>query len=272
MHLAFVQRFHGPLIAFAVAMSLIAGGRFLRLGLLTAAAGGAGVIAGWFAITCQPWTTLPRASMDDLTALAAIAVLIAVHCAWMGSGRHEWIGMLIAAVACAWMLSGAPRSLVALRSSWPIALGVAAAILLSIRALAAGGPDPLRLSLSGLTLAAAMCVAGNPPIWTQLALVPGVAALAMFALPQTPTAAALPIAVDVAAAGSLAALSTGRLPRLGFALADAAVLSPLLAIWLQPRTVERMHTMGPMAPLAGSLLAGAIAVGCVWLARQGLGH
>ena len=39
--------------------------------------------------------------------------------------------------------------------------------------------------------------------WVQLALVPGLVALAMFALPPMPGLAALAVAVDVAALGCL---------------------------------------------------------------------
>ena len=176
--------------------------------------------------------------------------------------------MLLAALTAGWLLSGAPRHLAALRASWPIGLGVALAVLLFARTLADQALDPLRLALAGLTLAAALHVAGTPPIWTQLALVPGLAALAMFALPPMPGQAALPVAVDVAALGCLAVINLGRMPRLGFAPVDAAALSPLLAVWLQPRTAERLSRFGRAAPLFGCLLAGAIAIGCVWLARQ----
>ena len=59
-HLAQWQQFHGPLIAFAVALGLALAGRFLRVGLLAAAAGGAGVVAGWYAVTGRLWALPPR--------------------------------------------------------------------------------------------------------------------------------------------------------------------------------------------------------------------
>jgi hypothetical protein len=270
IHLAQWQQFHGPLIAFAVALGLALAGRFLRVALLATAAGGGGVAAGWYAVTGRLWAFSTVVSVGELTGLAAIAFLIGLLCAWLGPGRQVWIGMLLAALAAGWMLSGAPRHTAALRASWPIGLGVALAVLLFTRTLAGREPDPLRLALAGLTLAAALHVAGSPPIWTQLALVPGLAALAMFALPPMPWLAALPVAVDVAALGCLAVIGLGRMPRLGFAPVDAAALSPLLAVWLQPRTVEWLRRFGRAAPFFGCLLAGAIAVGCVWLARQAL--
>ena len=269
-HLAQWQPFHGPLIAFAVALGLALAGRFLRVGLLAAAAGGGGVVAGWYVVTGRLWAFSTAVSVGELTGLAAVALLIGLLCTWFGPARQAWIGMLLAALAAGWMLCGTPRHAAALRASWPIGLGVALAVLLLARTLAGRELDPLRLALAGLTLAAALHVAGSPPIWTQLALVPGLAALAMFALPPLPGLAALPVAVDVAALGCLAVISLGRMPRLGFAPVDAAALSPLLAVWLQPRTVERLRRFGRAAPFFGCLLAGAIAVGCVWLARQAL--
>ena len=80
--------------------------------------------------------------------------------------------MLLAALAAGWLLSGAPRHLAALRASWPIGLGVALAVLLFACDPGRQALDPLRLALAGLTLAAALHVAGAPPVWTQLALVP----------------------------------------------------------------------------------------------------
>src|SRR5262249_11565064 len=140
------------------------------------------------------------------------------------------------------------------------------AVLLFVRMLTEQ-LDPLRLGLAGFTLAAAFHVAGAPPAWTQLALAPGLAGLAMFAAPALPAAAALPIAVGIPGLGALAVIAPGRMRRLGFTAVDAAALSPLLAVLLQPRTTERMGRLGGLAALIGALLAGAIAVGCVWLIR-----
>ncbi|HME24150.1 MAG TPA: hypothetical protein VKI44_22930 [Acetobacteraceae bacterium] len=267
MHFAQWQQFHGPLVGFAVALGLALAGRFLRVALLAAAAGAAGVVAGWYAVIGRQWAVSPQPSVDELTALAAIALLIGLLCTWLGPGRQAWIGILLAALAAGWFLSGGPRNLAAFRASWPNGLGVAIAVLLFGRALTVGALDPLRLALAALTLAVALHIAGTPPIWTQLALVPGLAALAMCTLPPMPGLAALPVVVDIAALGCLVMMAHGRLPRLGFAPVDAAALSPLLAIWLQPHTAERLRRIGRAAPLGGCLLAGAIAVGCVWLVR-----
>ena len=97
-HLAQWQQFHGPLIAFAVALGLALAGRFLRVGLLAAAAGGGGVVAGWYAVTGRLWVLSTMVSVDVLTGLAAIVLLIGLLCAWLGPGRLAWIGMLLAAL------------------------------------------------------------------------------------------------------------------------------------------------------------------------------
>ena len=266
MHLPQWQPFHGPLIAFAVAVGLALAGRFLRMGLVAAAAGGAGVLAGWIAITGRVRLASSVTTIDDLATLAAAALLIGVVFCWLGPGRAAWLAGPVAALATAWLLAGAPGNLATLRAEWRLALGVAVAVLLFVR-IPATTSAPLRLGLAGLTLAVALHVAGAPPIWTQLALVPGVAGLAMCAATAAPPAAALPVTIGVAGLGCLAVMRLGRMPKLGFTTVDAAALSPLLAVLLQPRTTERMGRLGRAAPLVGALLAGAIAVGCVWLVR-----
>jgi hypothetical protein len=262
------HQFHGPLVAFVVTFGLAVMGRFLRVGLLATAAGGAGVVVGWFVVTRHLWMIPPLASVDVLTEFAVVALLIGLLLTRFGQDRHGLTGMVLSALVAAWFLSGAPRHQAALRASWPIALGVAVAVLLFVRFLAGRALDPLRLALAGLTLAAALHIAGTPVVWVQLALVPGLAGLAMLALPAMEGLAALPVAVDIACLSCLSAVALGRLPQLGFGTPDAAALSPLLAIWLMPHASERLRSTGRAAPLAGALLAGVIAVGCVWLARQ----
>ena len=167
------HQFHGPLVAFAVTLGLAVMGRFLRVGLLATAAGGAGVVVGWFVVTGRPWMIPPQASVDALTGFAVVALLIGLLLTRFGQDRHGLTGMVLSALVAAWFLSGAPRHQAALRASWPIALGVAVAVLLFARVLAGRALDPLRLALAGLTLAAALHVAGAPAVWVQLALVPG---------------------------------------------------------------------------------------------------
>jgi hypothetical protein len=272
MHLAESQRFHGPLIAFAATLALALGSRLLRIGMLGAAAGGAGVVAGWFALTGRLWVAMGTPSAGDLAGFAAIVLVIGLLVAWAGPGRAERLGPVLAALVGVWVFLGAPRHVPASWANWPVGLGAAVAVLLFARLFASGSAERLRLALAGLTLAASLHVAGAAPLWIQLALVPGVAALAMLALPQLAAAAALPVAADIAAMSCLAVVILGRLPSLGVSPTDAAALSPLLAGWLQPRTVQRLSGLGRTAPLAGTLLAGAIAVGCVWAVRLVLGR
>jgi hypothetical protein len=175
-------------------------------------------------------------------------------------------------VLAGWFLSGASRTLAQFRSEWPLALGIALAIVVFVRLLTSSAPQPLRLALAGLTMAASFHVVAMPFVWTELALVPGVASLALFAAPALPTVAALPIAADIGALGCLAVLEFGRLPRLSIGQADIAALSPLLALWLVPHTEIRVRFAGRAAPLAASLLAGAIAVGIAWAAHRLLGR
>lgn len=271
-HLALWQRYHAPLIAVAAALALALAARFLRIGLLATAAGGVAVCAGWFVLTDRLWATPPAPMVDLLGAFAVLALLAGLVSIWLGPGRLAWSGVLLVAVGGAWLLAGEPHELAALRANWPVNLGVAVGLALFARVFAPDAFDPLHPALAGLTLAAALHVAGVPPLWTQLALVPAVAALAMFALPPVPGTAALPVAADIGALGCVVVLSLGRLPRLGFTSVEAAALSPLLAAWLQPRAVARFARLGQAAPWAGAVLAGAIAVGCVWLVRQIVGR
>ena len=132
-HLAQWQQFHGPLIAFVVALGLALAGRFLRVGLLAAAAGGAAVVAGWYAVTGRLWAFPPAAALDGLASLAAVVLLIGLLCTWLGPGRQAWIGSLLAALTAGWLLSGAPSHLAALRATWPIGLGVTLVVLLFAR-------------------------------------------------------------------------------------------------------------------------------------------
>ena len=142
-----------------MALGLAVLGRFLRAGLVAAAAGGVGVLAGWFVLTGRLWAVPPPVSVDALTGLAAATLLIGLLCAWRGHERLTAVGMLAAALIAGWLMAGAPRHLAALRGSWPIGLGVALAAFVFARALT----DPTRLALAGLTLAAALHIAGTPP-------------------------------------------------------------------------------------------------------------
>jgi hypothetical protein len=260
------------MIAIATAVGLGLLGRVLRIALLAGVAGGAGVVAGWYAITGALWVMPPPVTVDLLTGMAAAALIIGLAAGRVGVGAGATAGLLVAGVLAGWWLSGAPRHLATLHASWPIALGVAAATLLFGRAVETEASRPLRLALSGLTMAASLHVAGVASEWSELALVPGVVVLALLVSPPMPDVGALPVALDIVAAGCMTILTLGRLPRAGFGVIDLAVLSPALALWLAPHVDARVRFAGRVAPLMASVLAGALAVGVVWGWRRLVGR
>ncbi len=264
--------FRGPLIGFAVALALAFAARFLRSGLLATASCGAGVVAGWYAVTGRLWVTSPRPSVDHLPLVAAVALGVGVLCAWLGRSRGMLLGVILTAAFTGWWLCGAPRSRPDLLQAWPIGLGVGVAVVLYARGLAADAPDPLRLALTGLTMAAAFHVVMLPPIWIQLALVPALVSLALFALPVVPGLAGLPVAADIAAVGSLAVIDLGRLPHLRVGAVDIAAMAPLLALWLAPHLTGRLRFAGRAASASAGVLAALLAIGAAWIAMRALGR
>jgi hypothetical protein len=263
------HQFHAPLLALGVALALALSGRFLRVSLLAAAAAGMGVLVGWYLITGALWVTTPRLSIDDLVQIAAVALVVGIGTTRTGPGTIAILGALAAALFAGWWLAGAPRHLAGLRANWPIALGTAAATLVFIRALATGALQPLNVAMAALTLAASLYLVAAPFVWLQLALVPSLAALVLFALPSMPAQAALPLAADIAAIDCLAVVTLGRLPHLGVSPIDVAAASPLLALWLVPRMAPRLGFAGQATPLAACLLSGGIAAAIAW-ASHGL--
>jgi hypothetical protein len=261
------HEFRGPLFGLATALGLALASRFLRSSLLAVGAGGAGVVAGWYAVGGRLWVTPARPSAGDLASVAAVALAIGLLSVWLG-GRNRGVvfGALLAAAVTGWWLAGAPRSPPDLLRAWPAGLCAGVAVLLYARGLAADVPDPLRLALTGLTMAASFHVAMLPPVWVQLALVPAAASLALFALPPVPGLAALPIAVDIAAVGSLAVIDFGRLPHLRVGPVDVAAVAPLFALWLAPHLASRIGFAGRAAMASARVLAALIATGGVWLA------
>jgi hypothetical protein len=262
----------GPLIGFVVALALAVAARFMRSGLLGAAAGGAGVVAGWYAIGGRLWVTYARPSVDHLAFAAAVVLAIAILCAWLGRNPGALFALLLTAVFIGWWLCGAPRNQPDLLQAWPIGLGVAVAVALYVRSLATDAPDPLRLALTGLTMAASFYIVTLPAIWTQLALVPALGSLALFALPAISGLAALPIAADIATVGSLAVIDFGRLPHLRVGAVDVAAAAPLLALWLTPRLTGRLQFAGRAATATAGVLAALAATGVVWIAMRALGR
>ncbi len=268
----YLHSFHAPLLAFAVALALAGAARFLRVGFLAAAAGSAGVLAGWHAITGTLWVATPRISIDDLTQIAAVALLIGLVVARLAEGTARTVGALLAALFAGWWLMGAPRHLAGLRADWLVGLGTALATLMMARLLTTGAQQPLLAVLASATLAASLYVAGVPLVWLQLALVPALAALAMCVLPPIPGLSVLPVAADIAALSCRVVVAMGRLPRLSLGAIDLAAASPFLALWLAPRAAPRFSLAGRAAPVAAGVLSGAVSVGLTWAARALLRH
>ena len=143
--------FRGPLIAIATALVLALLGRFLRIQLLAVAAGGAGVVAGWYAITGALWVMPPPVTVDVLTGIAAGALIIGLLAVRLGPGPGAMAALLVAGVLAGWWLAGAPRHLARCMRAGRLRLGVGVATMLFIRVVATGESQPLRLALSGLT-------------------------------------------------------------------------------------------------------------------------
>ena len=260
--------YRGLLIGFAVALGLAFVARFMRSGWLAGAAGGAGAAAGWYAISGRLWVSPPRSPVDRLTIVAMLALIIVVLCIWLGRNRGALVSLILAAAFTGWWLCGAPRTQADLLQAWPVGLGVGVVVLLYARGLASDALDPLRLGLTGLTMAVSFHLVMLPPTWVQLALVPALGALALFALPVTPALAALPIATDLAAVGSLAVIEYGRLPHLRAGPVDIAAVAPLFALWVAPRLTSRLRFAGRAAATSASVLAAMIAIGAVWIAMR----
>jgi hypothetical protein len=264
--------YRGPLIALAVALALALAGRFTRSGWLAAAAGGGGVVAGWFALGGRIWVTYARPSVDHLALPAAVALLVGLFGERLGRNRGPLIALLLTAAVIGWWLCGAPRSQAELLPVWPVGLGAALAVVLFGRALAGDSAEPMQLALAGLAMALSFHIVALPPIWMQLALVPALAALALLALPAPPGLAALPIAADIAAVAGLAVIDFGRLPHPRVGAVDVAAAAPLLAVWLTPRLAGRLGLAGRAATAGAGLLAAAAAGGVSWIALRTLGR
>lgn len=262
--LAYGREFHGPLVALVVALLLALAGRFMKSGLVAAASGGAGVLAGWYTMMNPTFALSPRLLSDRLPVLAAgvlIAGLLAVRFAL---SRGLWPPLVVVGLGCGWWLAGGPRSQSELQAVWPVIAAVALAVV-AVGWLSNGPTDdPLCPALAAFTLAAALHTVGAPRLWMMVALVPACASLAVLAAPRMPGVALLPLAADAAAAGSATDLAVGRLARGEVRAVDIAVLSPLLALWLAPRLSGRLRTAGSVAPLLAALIAGAASVGLAW--------
>jgi hypothetical protein len=262
--LAYGQEFHGPLIALGVSLLLALAGRFLKAGFIAAASGGLGVVAGWYTLSTLPFSLAPRLLSDRLTVLAAAGLVVALTAARFALNRGPWPPLLLMALGSGWWLAGGPHSHAELLAVWPVAAGIAAAVIAVGWFTAGPVADPLVPALAGATLAGSLDVAGSSWSWTIMALVPAAAALGMLAAPRMPALVLLPLAADIAATGAATDLTTGHLARGELRAVDVAVLSPLLALWLTPRLAGWLRLAGRAGPLLAAVLAGAVAVGVAW--------
>ena len=262
--LAYGQEFQDPLIALGVSLLLALAGRFLKAGFLAAASGGLGVAAGWYGVSTLPFSLAPRLLSDRLTLLAAVVSLIALTAVRFAPTRGPWPPLLLMALGSGWWLAGAPHTHAELLAVWPVAAGIAAALIAVGWFTAGPVADPLVPALAGATLAGSLDVAGSSWSWTIMALVPAAAALGMLAAPRMPALVLLPLAADIAATGAATDLTTGHLARGELRAVDVAVLSPLLALWLTPRLAGWLRLAGRAGPLLAAVLAGAVAVGVAW--------
>jgi hypothetical protein len=270
--LAWSRDFHAPLIALAAALVLALAGRFLRAGWLAAAAGGAGVAAGWYLLAPHPFAFPPRPLIERLPLLAAAVLLVALAALRLTPTRRAGVWVVLLALACGWWLAGAPLTRSEALAVWPVALGVAAAVGVTGWLGALRQADPLRPLLAAATLAGALHVAGAPAAWTNLALVPAAAALGLLAAPRLPGLALLPPAVDVGALAAVAALALGRIRSGGLRAIDVAALAPVVALLVAGALTPRLRGTGRLAPVLGCVLAGAIAVGLAWVAPRLIGR
>ena len=64
-------------------------GRFLRVGLLATAAGGAGVVVGWFVVTGRPWMIPP-----GFGAFQELSYRTGYYYPWGAVPRHDRKGWI----------------------------------------------------------------------------------------------------------------------------------------------------------------------------------
>jgi hypothetical protein len=259
------EGFHAPIVAALATLCLILAGRLLRAGFLEAAAGGAGVAAGWYDAA---------RSLPDRMALPAVAGLgVALAASAVAPAKARVPALLIIAVIWGWWLGGQPHEEAAVLAHAARLAGVAAAVGLAAYVLTTAGRAAIAAAALALSLHLVLG-AGNhgPGLWTSAALVVMAVAVVLAAGPGG-TFVVLPVAADLGAIDAAAVLATGRLARGGFGAVEAAALAPLLALWLEPRLLARLRPAGHMgAPLAAVLavgLAGALAWGVATLVGAG---
>jgi hypothetical protein len=261
----FAHANRGPLLGFTVALVLALAARFTRAVWLGRAAGGAGILAGWYAISGEPWVLLPRQPLDRLPLFALATLLIGLAAIRFRLLRERAASLFLMAVVAAWWLPGGPYQPAEFWHIWPFALAAGLCVPLFSWVLA-GQASPMRGVLAGLTLAVSLHVAQAPPFWTLFVLTPAFASLGLLVLPRLSADEALPLAADLGAIASVVIIVAGRLPRHVIGPFDVAALSPLLALLLVSNLVQRLRFTAHLAPLLGYIAAGALGVGATWVA------
>jgi hypothetical protein len=264
------QEFRGPLIAFGVALVLAVAGRVMRWPLAAAAAGGLGVAAGWYSMSLAPFSLEPRLLADRLFVIGLGITVVSLVAGRIAGSRAVVLALLVSALGCGWWLAGGPRSRADFLFVWPVALSLAAAVIVTWLLIRRGMEGPFGTALAGCALAACLHIAGAPWVWVLLALVPGLASLGAVAAPRLAGLGVLPLAADAAAAAGAAVLAAGRLTRGHVGPVDVAALAPLAALWLAPRATRALRGFGQAAPVLGAIIGFAVALAIAWMARRWL--
>jgi hypothetical protein len=246
-----------------VALAVALAARAWRRPLFGAAAGGIGVLAGWwFALGLL--TASPRQLPERLPLLMLMLVLAAPLTA-AAERRWRWLALPLAglgALAAGWWMAGAPLWLPDLRQAAPVLAGVAVATL--VLALRGGprwaGPVATAALLAGLHLAPMV----GP--FRMLGLVLLAATVAAALVPTARGATAHPALAALPVAGALAALAALPLVMRGAAADVAVAAAPLAALALGAPLGARLAGGRLGAPL-GAMLAGAASAGVAFLLR-----
>lgn len=260
--LAIWHLLRAPILAAAVTFACRLLGQRGGRSWLLAAAGAAGVLAGWLGLFGLPPSAHALWDSPAMTNRLRLLALFGVVACAVGSsllaGRERWLAVVLAVVA-GWVLAGMPASRGALLHDGPVLVAAALGIW-AVCALVMAG-DGWSAVAGAATLLAALAVVSGAPFWMMVALVPLVCALAL--LPGgTPPAALLSVGFGIGLAAAAVILTSGRLRHGGCDSVDAAGLAPLLAVWVQPR----LSASGGM----GALLATIVGVGAAALLSRAM--
>jgi hypothetical protein len=260
---AMLAPWHAALVAGLATLGAAWAGRALGRPLLGAAAGGIGVLAGWW-FAFGLLTASPR-QLPERLPLLMLALVLAAPLLGAAARRKRWLALPLAALGAlgvGWWMAGAPMILPDLARAAPVLAGVAVATL--VLASAGGprwaGPVAAASLLAGLHLAP---LAG--PYRVLGAALLAAAAVAALVRPGKgsaahPLLAALPLAAALAALAAIPVVARGT-------AADLAVAAaPVAALLVGAPMGARLAGRGWGAP-AGAALAGGMAAGVAFLLR-----